>query len=136
MLPLWEPFALVCICNKWFLVFHLPLYTTFSVCRSACSAQYLRNCISCNYNFCCTCVIKWWYLQQLFSFFFNFNFWVVSWVKKQKMVQNDKKFCPPQPIPQEPSIKWLSFKVHVCKMFILGLFKVFSKFCFSGSLVK
>ena len=41
-----------------------------------------------------------------------------GWVKGQKMVQNDKKFCPLHPITQEPYIIWLSFIVQICKMII------------------
>ena len=34
------------------------------------------------------------------------------------MVQNDKTFCLPCSISQEPCIIWLSFVVHMCKMMI------------------
>ena len=34
------------------------------------------------------------------------------------MVQNDKKFCLSLSISQEPYIKWLSFKVQMCKIII------------------
>ena len=38
-------------------------------------------------------------------------------------------------IPQEPYIIWLSFMVHICKMIISsGVFFIFSKFWFSGSI--
>ena len=111
----------VYVCNKWFFSRGTHLYMSlFSICRSVCCAPYLRNCTSCNHKFCCTCV-KWWDLQDLFSFFLSFNFWVVSGTKRQKMVQNvvdNKKCCPPHPIPQETYMTWLSFMVHMCKMLI------------------
>ena len=39
-------------------------------------------------------------------------FQVVSRLKGQKMVQNDKKFCSSRFISQEPYIIWFSFLVH------------------------
>ena len=39
-----------------------------------------------------------------FSVFQNFDFWVVSGVKGQRMVQNDKKFCLSHFISQGPCI--------------------------------
>ena len=41
-------------------------------------------------------------------------FWVHSWVKGQKKVQNDKKLCPLHSISEVPYIMWLSFMVHMC----------------------
>ena len=71
----------------------------------------------------------------IFFFFFNFNFWgCVRGVKGQKTVQNDKKFCLLHSISQETYIIWLSFMVHICKMICLGVFFIFSKFWFSGSI--
>ena len=71
-----------------------------------------------------------------FSFFQNFNFLVVSEVKVQKMVQNDKNVCQSRSISQEPYIIWLSFMLHMSKMIISpGFFFIFSKFWFSGLLV-
>ena len=49
-------------------------------------------------------------------FFKIFIFWVVRGVKGQKVVQNDKKFCPSRFISLEPYIIWLSFMVQMCKM--------------------
>ena len=64
------------------------------------------NSIAYHPDFCYTCV-KWWYLQVFFSFLQNFDFsgfWVVN---RQKLVQNDKKFCLLCSISQEPYIIWL-----------------------------
>ena len=81
-------------------------------------APYLRNSIAYDHDFWCTCV-KWWYLQVLFLQVFKILiFWVVSGVKGQKTVQNDKKICPSFLISQEPYITWLPFMVHMCKMII------------------
>ena len=64
-------------------------------------------------------------------------------VKVQKMVQNDKKFCPSCSISQELYyIISLSFMVHMCKMIISPGFLfvclffcfIFSKFWFFGLL--
>ena len=55
-----------------------------------CHVPYLRNSIEYDHYFWYTCA-KWWYLQAGFSFFQNFDFWVVGGVKGQKVVQNDKK---------------------------------------------
>ena len=60
-------------------------------------------------------------------------FWVVSWIKVQKMVQNDKEICLSCSISQEPYIIWFLFMVHICKMIIsLGIFLIFPNFDFSG----
>ena len=45
-------------------------------------------------------------------------FWVHRAVKRQKMVQNDKKLCLLCSISQEPYIMWLLFMVQMCKMII------------------
>ena len=51
--------------------------------------------------------------------------------KSKKTVQNDKKFCLSHFLSQEPSVIWLSFIVHVCKMIIYpGIVFIFSKFWF------
>ena len=77
-----------------------------------------------------------------FQFFKILIFRVVKGIKVQKIVQNDKKFCPSHFISQEPYIVWLSFMVHMCKMIIsLGFFFQFFKiliFCvvFGLSFVK
>ena len=41
--------------------------------KFVCLTPYLRNCTSCDCRFWYTCV-KWWYLQQSFSFFLNSDF--------------------------------------------------------------
>ena len=55
-------------------------------------------------------------------FFIFWKFWifglVVSGVKGQKTVQNDKNFCPSHSITQEPYIIWFSFVVYMYKMII------------------
>ena len=79
--------------------------------------SYLRNSIAYNPNFWYTCV-EWWYLQVFFSGFQILIFWVLRGVKEQKMVQNNKKFCPSHSVSQEPYIIWLSFMLHLCKMII------------------
>ena len=50
---------------------------------------YLRNRTSYDYDFCYTCV-KWWYLQQIFSFFQNSDF-LGFW--RGKRAKNDPKFA-------------------------------------------
>ena len=70
-------------------------------------------------------------------FFFFSKFWFLGYrgVKGQKTVQNVKKFCLLHSISQEPYVIWLSYMVHICKMIISsGVFIVFSKFWFSGSI--
>ena len=69
--------------------------------------------------------------------FFTFSkfwfFWLLGGLKKQKTVQNDKKFLPPCFMSQEPYIIWLSFMVYMCKIMIYqGVFLSFSKFWFPG----
>ena len=61
--------------------------------------------------------------EFFFHFFKTLNFWVVRGVKRQKLVQNDKTFCPSRLISQEPYITWwLSFMVHICKV-IYNIFR-------------
>ena len=70
-------------------------------------------------------------------FFFFSKFWFLGYrgVKGQKTVQNVKKFCLLHSISQEPYVIWLSYMVHIRKMIISsGVFIVFSKFWFSGSI--
>ena len=51
------------------------------------------------------------------GFFFKILiFWVVRGVKRQKTVQNDKKFVLLHSISEEPYIKWLEFMVQMRKM--------------------
>ena len=73
------------------------------------------------------------------NIFFFFNFFkilivlIVRGLKRQKAVQNDKKFLPPCFMSQEPYIIWLSFMVYMCKIMIYpGIFSSFSKFWFPG----
>ena len=65
-------------------------------------------------------------LDSFFHFFPNFNF--VSWVKGQKITQNDKKSCLSHSMSQEAYIIWLWFLVYFCKMIISpDFFKIFSE---------
>ena len=74
-------------------------------------AQYLRNSIAYDIS------------RHFFHFFRILIFWVVSGVKRQKMVQNEKKICLSRSISQEPYIIWFLFMIHMCKMMISsGLF--------------
>ena len=68
-----------------------------------------------------------------FFFFFHFNkiliCQVVSWLKGQKMAQNDKKLYLLHYISQEPCIIWLLFMLHMCVRIISpGFFYIISKF--------
>ena len=63
-------------------------------------------------------------------FFRSSKFWFFGLLKGQKMVQNNKKFCPSCFISQEPNIIWLSFMAHLCKMIVPVFFFIFSKFRF------
>ena len=58
------------------------------------STPYLSKHTSYDRGFCCTS-LKWWHLQMLFSFLQNFGFLCCQGggAKRQKMAQNDKKFC-------------------------------------------
>ena len=58
--------------------------------NSVCCSLYLRKHRSYVFNLWCNCV-KWWYLQRFFCCIKILVFWVVSRVKGQKMVQNEKK---------------------------------------------
>ena len=61
------------------------------------------------------------YLQAFFSFFFLILiFAIIRWgvVKRQKMAQNDQKFCLSHSVSQEPNIIQLWFLMHVCEMMI------------------
>ena len=68
----------------------------------------------------------------VFFFFFKILiFRAFRGVKRQKMVQNDKKLCPSRFISQELYIIWLSFMLHMYKMIIsLGFFFFFFFFNF------
>ena len=92
---------------------------------SICHATYLRNDASSDHNFWYT------YVKRFFHFFKILIFRVVKGLKGQKIVQNNKKFCPSCSISQEPYIIWLSFMVHMCKIIIYpGVFSFFKKFWF------
>ena len=54
--------------------------------------------------------------RHVFSFFKNFDFWVVRRVKGQKMAQNNKKLYLSHSISHEAYIIWLWFMVQKCKM--------------------
>ena len=69
-----------------------------------------------DHDFWYTCV-KWWFLQAYFSVVQNFDI-LCCRGKREKTVQNYKKFCPSCFISQETYIIWLSFVVHLCKMII------------------
>ena len=69
-----------------------------------------------------------------FHFFKILIFWVVRGLRGQKMIQNDKKFCPLHSISQELYIIWLSSMVHICKMTISPDVFFIPKFWFSESL--
>ena len=69
-----------------------------------------------------------------FHFFKILIFWVVRGLRGQKMIQNDKKFCPLHSISQELYIIWLSSMVHICKMAISPDVFFIPKFWFSESL--
>ena len=72
-------------------------------------------------------------IQPFFSFFKVLIFQVVGGIKRQKTVQNDKKFCPLISISQESYILWLSFMVNIYKMIISSdVLFIFLKFWFSG----
>ena len=73
-----------------------------------CHAPYFRNSTSSYHNFLYT-YVKQWYLQSFFYFFKILIFWVVRELKGQKIIQNDKKFCPLRSVSEEPYIIWLSF---------------------------
>ena len=81
-----------------------------------------------------TCV-EWWYLQVFSSMFQKFEFPGCQGVKRQKLAKNDKQFCASCLLFQEPYIIWSLFMVHICKRIISpGIFFIFSKYRFSGSL--
>ena len=77
---------------------------------------YLRNNIAMIMIF--GTLVKWWYLQMLFSFFQNFDF-LGSWLcKRAKNAPKWQKFCLLPSIYQEPYIIRLSSLVHMCEMII------------------
>ena len=106
-------------CPKW------PKMTKNYLCRT----PYLKKHTSYDCDFCCTMTSP-----DAFSIFFKIlTFCVVWWIKRQKMAQNDKKFCPSQSVSQEPNLIWLWFLVHKCKIMIsLALFFIFSNSDFWG----
>ena len=68
-----------------------------------------------------------WFLIQLckmmispgfFHFFKILIFQVINGGKREKMTQDDKKFCLLCSISLEPYTIWLSFMLHLCKMMI------------------
>ena len=70
---------------------------------------------------------------MFFTFFKIFIFWVNKGVKRQKMTQNDEKFCLSNTISKEPYIIWSSFTVHLCKRVVYpASFSFFQNFDFPG----
>ena len=67
------------------------------------------------------------HMYKIISLGVFFIFQVVSRLKGQKMVQNDKKFCSSRFISQEPYIIWFSFMVHLFKIISPGFFFQFFK---------
>ena len=71
--------------------------------------------------------------QFFFHFFKMLIFWVARRVKCKKMAQNDKKFCFPCLVLQEPYIIWSSLMPHMCKRIISpGVFLHFFQILFLG----
>ena len=78
----------------------LPVYVTFSVCPTICRAPYLKNHTPCDHNFWYT-YVKWWKGKRY------------TWVKGQKMAQNEKyNLHPSHTMSQEQYIIWSCFLVH------------------------
>ena len=57
-----------------------------------CHMPYLRNSTAYDHAFCYT-IVKWWYLQVVFSFFFFFILIFQAVREVKKIVQNYKIFC-------------------------------------------
>ena len=99
-----------------------------------CHMPYLRNSTAYDHAFCYT-IVKWWYLQVVFSFFFFFIliFQAVREVKKNSpKLQNILSVARTS---QESYIIWLSFVVHLCEIMIFpGIFSFFKIliFCVVG----
>ena len=60
-----------------------------------------------------------------FIFFKILFFQVVRGVKRQKIVQNDQKFCLSYAMSQESYIIWSPFVLHKCKMISLRVYFIF-----------
>ena len=100
--------------------------------NSVCHAPYLRSHTWYDFHLWYSCLkdnTSW----SFFHFFKILIFRVVKWVKGQKIVRNDKKFCLSCLISQEPYIIWSSFVVRICKI-PQWVFFIFSKFWFFGLL--
>ena len=90
---------------------------------------YIMNSITYDHDFWWTCV-KWWYLQALFSLFWNFYFlgklggkWAKSSPKWKITIIHLS-----HAISQEQYSVWLWFLIHLCKMIIApGIFFHFFK---------
>ena len=96
-----------------------------------CHMSYLRSSIAYDHDFWYTCVMKMMISPGGFYHFFEIFIFQVVWVvKRQKIVQNDKKLCLLCSVSQETYIMWLSFVVCKCKMVSSGIFLIFSKFWF------
>ena len=73
--------------------------------------------------------------RSFLHFFKILNFWIIRGVKRQKIAQNDKKFCLSHLKSQEPYMIWFSFVVYNCKLIIyVGIFFIFQNFDFFGLL--
>ena len=84
--------------------------------NSACHTPYLRNHTSWSSFVVHKCKMMISPGVFFLHFFEILIFQVVSSGKKQKMAQNDEKFCLLHSICQEAYSIWLWFLVHLCKM--------------------
>ena len=95
---------------------------------SVCCTLYFRNHTSYYLYLRYTCMYKRIISPDiLFIFFKILIFGIIMGmgvVKRQKMAQNDKKFCLSHFLSQKPYIIWLWFLVQMCKM-IISLQQVF-----------
>ena len=94
-------------------------------------ASYLRNSIAYDHEFWHT-VVKWWYLQVFFSFFWNFDFWGCLGVKGQKMAQNEKLLYPSGTISQDQYGIVHDFWHAIVKWYLHALLSFFQNFDFWG----
>ena len=102
-----------------------------------CHGPYLRNIIAYDHDFWYTCV-KWWYLQDFFSFFEIFISWDVRWVKGQKIAQNKNCICHDPRWQKNPACCTSHLKSHIsydCHLrytcvkwwYLQGFFFIFKK---------
>ena len=97
------------------------------------STPYLSKHTSYYRVFCCTS-LKWWHLQMLFSFLQNFGFLCCQGggAKRQKMAQNDKKFCLTSYLRNCTSYDCGFWYTCVKWWYLQQIFSVFQKSDFSG----